>query len=211
MGFRSTSVAMCAAVPLAVAGCSGGGAPPAPPAAPPAPPAHQQVGADKVAWTNQLCGLVGGFMIAQQNGPKVDKTDTEKFKASSIAQIDSAEKTANQTLDGLRAIGPAPVAGADHLTEAFEGSFAQVRDILHAAKTKAEGVNAADQRAFAEGMVGVQQELKKGEQLSFSQQFAELERSPELRAAAEQAQSCQALMSAAQKSAQPPQAPQPPR
>lgn len=188
MRFRSLSVAVCA-VSLAVAGCAGGPAP-APQAAKPAP-AQPPVG--PVAWSNRLCGLIGGFMAAQLSGPQVDKSTPEKFKASSIAQIDSAAQTAAATQEGLRAMGPAPVAGGEHLTGSFVAGFGKVQDVLHAARARAEAVNPADQQAFTAGMTGVQEELRKGEGLNFSQEFAEFEQQPELNAASGQAPACKAL------------------
>ena len=74
MNIRSTSVAVLAAVPLALAGCSQGEP------QQPAPPQQEQqeqpqqqeqgkpaqASSDGVAWAGQLCGLVGGFSAAQQ-------------------------------------------------------------------------------------------------------------------------------------------------
>lgn len=205
MRFRSLSAAVCAA-PLLIAGC---GSAPAPDAAPPPKPPPPKVSAEKVGWANQLCGLIGGFMTTQKSGPKVDKSNTQAFKDSSIAQIESAEKNAGQTQDGLRAMGPAPVPGGEQLTESFVNGFGQVRDVLNSAKAKAVTVDTHDQQTFTEGMVGVQQELKKGEGLNFGKEFSRLERDPELNGAAAGAPACRSLSAPPQGA--PPPAPQPPR
>jgi hypothetical protein len=206
MKIRSTSVAVLAAVPLVIAGCSQTtpAAQQAPPPKPPQP-APVQVKPEGVAWADQICGLVGGFSASQRQGPQVDKTNTGTFKASSIAQMDSAEKSATNALDGLKKLGPSPIAGADRVNDSFQTGFVQVRDVLHAAKTKAEQVDVSNQQAFTSGMTAVQEELKKGQAITFDAQFAEFSKNTQLTAAAGQAPSCKAL------SAPPPQPNQPPR
>ena len=197
MKIRSTSVAVLAAVPLALAGCSQ--AAPPQPAQPPKPPAQQQppqqqpVAAEGVAWTGKLCGLVGNFSASQQNAAPVDRTNTDTFKNSSLAQMAAAEKAATDTVSGLQQLGPSPVPGGDQGAHTFVDGVSQVRDILTTAKTKAEQVDTRDKQAFTQGMVGVQEELKKGQQLDFSAQFAELSKNQQLNEAAGKAPECQAL------------------
>lgn len=224
MKIRSTSVAVLAAVPLALAGCSQAAppqsAPPQPaqpPQAPsqPAPNQQQPVNADGVAWTGKLCGLVGGFSASQQNAAPVDRTNTETFKSSSVAQMTTAEKSANDTVTGLQQLGPSPIQGGDQVAGTFVDGFSQVRDILTSAKSKAEQVDTRDKQAFTSGMTGVQEELKKGQQLDFSAQFSELSKNKLLNEAAGKAPECQALTQQAQQQQQqqqqPPQPPAPPR
>jgi hypothetical protein len=219
MRLRSTFAAVLAAVPLALAGCSQSGsdeqasAPqPAPPpqAAPqPAPPQPQQpapppASPQAVAWSGQLCTLIGGFAASQQQAPPVDKSNPEVFKNSTVSQLNSAEQAADTSLQGLEHIGPGPVPGADHLAQNFAGGFHQVHDVLDAAKTKAQGVDTGNQQAFTAGMTDVQQELKKGQGLNFDSQFAEFDKNVDLRNAAGYAPACQALMKAPQQGQQPP-------
>ena len=236
MKIRSTSVAVLAAVPLALAGCSQGPQPPEqPPQQPPAPqqqpapdqqpaPNQQpQVSAEGVTWTGKLCGLVGNFSASQQQAPQVDRSNTDAFKNSSVAQMTAAEQAANQTVIGLQQIGPSPIKGGDQVAGTFVDGFSQVRDILGTAKGKAEQVDPHDKQAFTAGMTGVQDELKKGQQLDFSAQFEQFSKNAELNQAAMQAPECQQLTAQAQQQAQQQQqmqqqqqqqqqpAPQPPR
>ncbi len=216
MRIRPTSVAVLAAVPLFIAGCSQG-APEQPPAKPaaqqPAPaPAQPAVSPEGVKWVDQLCGNVGSFAAAQQQqGSAIDKSNTETFKSSSLAQIDSSTKTADETLKGLTDMGPSPIPGADKVNDTFKGGFVQVRDVLNGAKSKAEQVDTSNEQAFTSGMVGVQQELKKGESINFDAQFAEFDKNQELNAAANQAPACKALMAPPQQPQQPQQPEQPPQ
>lgn len=215
MRLRSALVAVVATVPLALAGCAQGGPAPAPPPppdsaaqrAPASKPAPGGAGAEPVAWTNEFCGLVGGFTASQQQGPPVDKSSAEAFKSSSIAQLDSAARSANDTLQGLRAMKPAPIPGAQGVADTFEQGFVRVLDVLHSAKAKAEQVRTGDKQAFTSGMVAVQQELKKGQGINFAGGFAKLNDNKALNSAAAKAPACKALM----KPAQPPQQPQPPQ
>ncbi|MFR9728938.1 hypothetical protein ACL03H_06865 [Saccharopolyspora sp. MS10] len=217
MDIRSTSVAVLAAVPLALAGCSQS-EPPAQPA--PEPPQEQQqppgaqASPEGVAWAGKLCGLVGGFSTSQQQAPPVDKTNTDTFKATSVAQMTAAEAAANEAVTGLERIGPSPIRGGDQVAGTFVDGFTQIRDILTTAKGKAEQVDTSDQQAFTRGMTGVQEELHKGQQLDFSAQFAEFSQNQELNAAAGQAPQCQELTASAaeqqQQQQQQPPAQQPP-
>lgn len=226
MRLRSTFAAVFAAVPLALAGCSQSEpaaqapapqpaapqqappqqaqAPQAPPAQPQAPP--PQAKPESIAWAGKLCGFVGGFAASQQQAPPVDKSNPEVFKGSSVAQMTAAEKSADDTLHGLQNIGPAPVPGADHVAQTFQGGFQQVHDVLDGAKGKAQSVDTSNQQAFTAGMTGVQQELQKGQGINFDAQFAEFDKNGDLRNAAGYAPQCQVLMKAPQPQ-QPPQQP----
>lgn len=198
MNIRTTSVAALAAVPLALAGCSQPQPEQSPQAQPPAEkPQGEQApaqGADGVKWVGQLCGLVGGFAQSQQKGPGVDKSSAEAFKQSSIAQIDSAEQAANDTVSGLQGLGPSPINGGDKVNTTFQDSFVQVTEVLRSAKGKAEGVDTSNEQTFKGGMLAVQEELKRGEQISFNKQFEEFDKNKELNQAAMKAPECQALM-----------------
>ncbi len=204
MRFRSTFVGFVA-VPLVLAGCSQGGSAPqaedpaqSGPDAPPEPPPAASQPVDPVAWTDQLCGHVGGFAASQQQAPKVDQSNPQAFKDSSVAQMTAAEKAANDTLDGLKAMPPTSIGGAEKVNSTFQDGFTKVADVLGGAKGKAQQVDPSNEQAFTSGMVGVQQELQKGQEINFDAQFAEFDKNKELRDAAMQAPGCQALMAPAQ-------------
>ncbi|GAA4836899.1 hypothetical protein [Saccharopolyspora rosea] len=215
MKIRSTSVAVLAAVPLVLAGCSQGApeaskpAPQSPPpqAAPQQPAAqpHGEASPDGVAWVGKLCGLVGGFTQAQQKLPGVDRSNTATFKQSSIAQLDAAEKSAEDTIKGLQQLGPSPIGGADKVNHAFVDGFGQVKDVLATAKGKAEQVDPGNEQAFQSGMSQVRDELQKGQNIKLGGELAEFDRNKELNAAAVQAPECKPLIQ------QPPQQPGAPR
>lgn len=219
MRIRSTAVAVLAAVPLVLAGCSGGeqtGDPQAdqPPAQedpagqqnPPQQQADQPQDAGS-QWAGQLCGTVGEFTQAQQNLPGVDKTDNGSFKRSVVAQIGASAGVANRAVDGLRGLPPSPIEGGDQVGDSFEQGFVQVSDILRTAQDKAKQADPADPRKFQEGMAQVQAELKKGEQLNLQEAVAQMDQSPELSAAVQKSPQC-AMFTQQQQPQQPQQPPQ---
>jgi hypothetical protein len=201
MRIRSTSVAVLTAVPLALAGCTQEGPAQAPPPkpAPAAPAAPNPAG---VAWTGRLCDLVGGFADAQQHLPQLDKSSSEAFKNSSVGQITASEKAAQDTLDGLGTLGPSPIPGTAQVPDIFSKGFVQMRDILDAAKTKAQQVDTQNQQTFTAGMTGVQQELQKGQSVNLSSALTEFDKNPQLTAAAVQAPGCRALAASMQQQQQ---------
>ncbi|RCW40192.1 hypothetical protein DFQ14_11272 [Halopolyspora algeriensis] len=200
MAFRSTSAAVLAAVPLALAGCSQGA--PAPSSAPPpsAPPTATSAPApdgpkpESVAWTNRLCELVGGFAASQRSSPPADKSSREAFKTSAVSQLDSAIRKADDTLHGIRTMRPSPIPGAESVTNEFEKGFVRVRDVLTTARNKAEDVDTGNERAFTAGMREVRKELEKGKSINFGAGFSQFNNNRALLAAAAQAPSCQSLI-----------------
>ncbi|MBB5153982.1 hypothetical protein [Saccharopolyspora phatthalungensis] len=188
MKIRSTSIAALVAVPLALAGCAADPAPP--PQAPATPPQAARPSPEGVAWTGKLCGLVGGFAAAQQRLPGVDKTSTDTLKKTVVERIDSASRSADDTIRGLQGLGPSPIAGADQVNDGFQQGFTQVRDLLAAAGDKAKQVDPTNKQRFQEGMTGVQQELQKGQQLNLQDKLVQLEQNNELKTAAQQAPEC---------------------
>lgn len=184
MKIRSTSIAVLAAIPLALAGCAAGPAPAPPPPKPAAP------SPEGVAWVGRMCGLVGGFSASQKQLPPVDKTNTATLKKTVIERIDSAVGSADGTIQGLKGLGPSPIAGADQVNDGFQQGFTQVRDLLQAAGDKAKQIDPTNEQRFQEGMAGVQQELQKGQQLNLQDKLAQLDHNQELKAAAQQAPDC---------------------
>ncbi|MEU5847299.1 hypothetical protein [Saccharopolyspora shandongensis] len=197
MKIRSTSIAVLAAVPLALAGCAAGPAP-----APAPPPKAAAPSPEGVAWAGRMCGLVGGFAASQQQLPGVDKTNTATVKKTVIERIDSAIRSADDTINGLRGLGPAPIAGADAVNDGFQQGFTQVRDLLGAAAEKAKQVDPTNEKSFQEGMAAMQQELQKGQQLDLKDELAALEQNEELKAASRQAPECKQFFTSPQQ--QPP-------
>ncbi|KEI43707.1 hypothetical protein [Saccharopolyspora rectivirgula] len=219
MKFRSTAIAALTALPLALGACGqgqdGSGQQQQQQQQEQQQEQQQQDSAqaaqpspEGVAWMGELCGLVGQFSQAQQNLPEVDRTNTETFKNSALGQIDVASRAADDTVRGLQQMGPSPLEGGDQVNDSFERKFTEVRDILFAAKGKAEQVDVSTQESFQQGMTEVQQELKKGEQLDFNEQLDALESNPELRSAVQQAPQCQIFLAPPEQQ-QPPQPEQP--
>ncbi|MBE9374163.1 hypothetical protein IQ251_06850 [Saccharopolyspora sp. HNM0983] len=226
MRFRSTAVAVLAAVPLALAGCSAGeqaGDPgaqgdqnaeqQAPDQQGPGQQGDQQQGDQPkgpgAAWAGELCGLVGEFTQAQQNLPEPDRSNSAALKKSMVQSLGASADAADRTVQGLRGMEPSPIEGADQVGDSFEQGFVQVSKVLNTARDKAEQVDPADEQKFQEGMTQVQEELKKGEQLNLQEAVAQMDQNPELNAAVQQSPQC-AMFTEQQQQQQPPQQ-QPPQ
>lgn len=218
MTFRSASVALLAAVPLALAGCSQGTSsaprsapPPTQPPTTSAPttsaPAPEGPAPENVAWTNRLCELVGGFAAAQRKSPPADKSSREAFKSSAVEQLDLAVQTAGDTLSGLREMRPAPIPGAEGVPDEFAKRFVRVRDVLTTARDKAENVDTGNRESFTTGMQEVQKELEKGKSIDFGAGFSRFNDNPALLEAAAQAPACESMTSSPSGAPQQPPAP----
>lgn len=185
----------------AVTGCTQ--AAPPPPVAPP-PPAATGPGTADVAWSDRICDLVSSFLAAQQHGPPVDRSSTQALKASTIAQISASEKAADDTVKGLQAMSPSPIPSAEPIPATLANGFRQVHDVLDAARTKAERIDATNNQTLAAGMAGVQQELQRGQSINLNAGLVEFDRDPRLSAAAAQAPTCKTLMQQQQQQQPPP-------
>ncbi|MEV4645222.1 hypothetical protein [Saccharopolyspora sp. NPDC049357] len=184
MRFRATSLAALAAIPLALSAC---GAAPAPEPAP-APP--KAAGPEGVEWAGRLCGLVNDFSASQKNLPAVDKSNTQAMKNSVVARLDTASKTADDTVRGLQELPPSPIEGGDQVNQGIRDGFVQIRDVLVGARAKADQVDPNDKQKFTEGMTALQTELQKSSQVDLNSKFGALEKNQQLAGAAKQAPGC---------------------
>ncbi|MEV4733608.1 hypothetical protein [Saccharopolyspora sp. NPDC049426] len=184
MRFRATSLAALAAIPLALSAC---GAAPAPAPAP-APP--KAAGPEGIEWAGRLCGLVNDFSASQKNLPAVDKSNTQAMKNSVVARLDTASKTADDTVRGLQELPPSPIEGGDQVNQGIRDGFVQIRDVLVGARAKADQVDPNDKQKFTEGMTALQTELQKSSQVDLNSKFGALEKNQQLAGAAKQAPGC---------------------
>lgn len=203
MNIRMTSVAVLAAVPLALSAC---GTPQAGDPEPKAPTAEQ------VQWAGKMCGAVTGFSEKQQQLPQVDKTNTQTVKDSVITRLDAASGAADETVNGLKGLGPAPIEGADQVNQSFQQGFGQVRDVLKQARAVANQIDVNDKQKFNEGIAALQDQLKKSNQIDLGSKFGKLEQNPELKRSAQRAPECKPFFQQnqqQQQNQQPPQQPAP--
>ncbi|MDI2032815.1 hypothetical protein QFW96_29630 [Saccharopolyspora sp. TS4A08] len=183
MRFRATSLAALAAIPLALSAC--GTAP-----APKPVPAPQAAGPEGIEWAGRLCGLVNDFSASQKNLPPVDKTNTAAMKNSVVSRLDTATKTADDTVRGLHELPPSPIQGGDQVNQGIQDGFSQIREILAGARAKADQVDPNDKQKFSEGMTALQGELQKTSQVDLNSKFGALESNKPLAEAAKQAPGC---------------------
>lgn len=186
MRFRATSLAALAAIPLALGAC--GTAPAPEPAPAPAPP--KAAGPEGIEWAGRLCGLVNDFSASQKSLPGVDKSNTAAMKNSVVTRLDTASRTADDTVRGLQQLPPSPIEGGDQVNQGIQDGFVQIRDILVGARAKADQVDPNDKQKFTEGMTALQGELQKSSQVDLNSKFGALEKNQQLAEAAKQAPGC---------------------
>ncbi|MFC7341094.1 hypothetical protein [Saccharopolyspora griseoalba] len=201
MNIRRTSVAVLAAIPLALSAC---GTPQAGAPEPKAPTTEQ------VQWAGKMCGLVTGFSQKQKQLPPVDKTNTQTVKDSISARLDAASGAADETVNGLKGLGPAPINGADEVNQSFQQGFGEVRDVLKQARAVAGQIDVRDKQKFNEGVAALQNQLKKSNQIDLAGKFGKLEQTPELKRAAERAPECKPFFQQKPQQQQPAPPQQPP-
>jgi len=171
-------LALVAAAALA-AGCGSGGDP---------APSTSAAPNDAVAYMDRVCTAAASFVSVPKTPPKLDANDPVKLKADMSAYMGQMADAFNQTAGKLREVGPSPVAGGDEQVSKMATTFSEIAQSFSDAKVAVEQADANDP-------VGGLQAA--GEAIARLDQFVEplkqLEATPELRDAAEQAGSCQAL------------------
>ncbi len=163
-----------------VAGCGSGGDP--------APTTSSSPSGDAVTYMDKVCSAAASFVSVPKTPPKLDANDPVKLKADMGAYMGQLADAFNQTATKLRAIGPSPVAGGDEQVSRMAATFTDIGKSFTDAK-------AAVEQADANDPVGGLQAA--GDAIARLDEFAEplkqLEASPELKEAAEKAESCQDL------------------
>lgn len=200
MNIRRTSVAALAAIPLALSAC---GAPQA--GAPqPKPPSPQEI-----QWAGKLCGQVTEFSAKQKQLPEVNKTNTQTVKDSIVNRLNAASKGADDTVNALKALGPAPMPGGDEVNQSFQQGFSEVRDVLNQSRSVADQIDVSDKEKFTQGISALQTELQRSNQIDLGSKFGKLEQNPELKRSAQLAPECKPFFQAKQPAPQQPPANKP--
>ncbi|WP_158848141.1 hypothetical protein [Saccharothrix deserti] len=179
---RLLPLVAAAALVVAVAGCGSGGdsAPPTSPSAPSDAPA--------VAYMDKVCTAVAAFTAVPKTPPKLDANDPAKLKADMAVYMGQMADAFSQTATKLREVGPSPMPGGTEQVEKMAVTFTDIAKNFTDAKAAIEAADANDPvgglQAAGEAITRLN---------DFVEPLKQLEASPELSAAAEQAASCQNL------------------
>jgi hypothetical protein len=179
---RSVLAALGAALVLVAAGASDSGTPVG---GSPAPAPQQK---QPVAWMDEVCGALGGFAQAALNQPQIDQNDPAAAVAGLKSYLGSISDALGESINGLQAVGPSPVANGDEAVRRLTATLQQFQTSINTAQQQLAGINPND----PQDLQRLPQALAPLQELGNVQNpLADLEGSPELEAAASQAPKCQ--------------------
>jgi hypothetical protein len=154
-----------------------------------APP---QDGGDAVAWVDEVCGSLLPFVRAASSPPEPQQARDPASLVRSISDyLSEAEDAAGAAISGMDAAGPAPVASGDEVVERLSGTLETFRTSFRDVRTPIARVDVNDRQALLAEVPAAVAEL---EQLAtMPNPMADLQASPELDRAAQEAASCQQI------------------
>ncbi len=178
---RSVLAVLGATLVLVAAGACGSGTPVG--GSPTAAPQQKE----PVAWMDDVCGALGGFAQAALNQPQIDQNDPAAAVAGLNSYLGSISDALEQSIKGLQAVGPSPVANGDEAVRRLTATLQQFQTSINTAQQQLADINPND----SEDLQRLPEALAPLQELGNVQNpLADLEASPELEAAAAQAPRC---------------------
>jgi hypothetical protein len=192
---RSTGTLLLAAIVVAtviLTGCSAtvAGAP-APTGGSSALAPNASTTTDPVAWTDQVCGSLLPFVEASTTEPQFDPSNPGTGVKALSDYLGNAVSAIDQTLAGLDAAGPAPVADGDAFVAKLKNALTIVRSSFETSKTAIDKVDLNNITQLATALPELLAPLQDLSQLQ--DPTTGLKANPELKAAAAKAPNCQKL------------------
>jgi hypothetical protein len=147
---------------------------------------------DATAWVDQVCGSLLPFMRAASTPPQPGAASNPTALVQNISDyLSEIENSVGTAISGMAAAGPAPVAGGDEIVEGLTSTLETMQTTLRDARTRIEGVDVNDRQALLREVPAAVASL---EQLATMQSpLADLQRSPELTRAGQDAANCQQI------------------
>lgn len=190
---RTALTAAGTAAAVLVAGCStavtGTAAPAGSSSA--VPRAGAPANGDPVAWINGVCGSLLGFVRTVSAPPTIDSSSPQKAVKGLSAYLGGAVTALDKATSDIKAAGPSPVDGGDKAVAAITGALGQFRTSFQSAKTKIDAVNPSDLQQVATALPEALTPLQDLSKISST--TTDLQGTPEIDRAAQQAPNCQAL------------------
>jgi hypothetical protein len=148
--------------------------------------------ADAVAWVDQVCGSLLPFVRAAGTPPQPSEAPNPATLVRNITDyLSETEDSAGQAISGMAAAGPAPVAGGDEVVAQLSSTLETMQTSLRDARTRIERVDVNDRQALLREVPAAIESL---EQLAnMPSPMADLQRSPELDRAGQEAAGCQQI------------------
>ena len=135
MRARMLTSGVAAALVLLATGCGGGAASGPDPAA--------------VAWTDEVCGALTGFIKAVTDRPDVDPSDAAAAVRDVSGYLGSTTQQLQESLTALAAVGPSPVEGGDAYVARLRTALGGVLAGFETARTQLAAVDTSSPDAVA--------------------------------------------------------------
>lgn len=193
---RGLLIATATVFAVALTGCSttvtgapaptGGAA-----AASPGAPAGSPTITDPVAWTDKLCGSLLSTEKALSSEPQINQSDPAATVQGLSAYFGSAVSALDQSLSGIDAAGPSPIADTDPIVTRLKQTLTTLRTSFAQAKTAVDKVDPNNPADLATALPEALAPLASLGTLG--DPTAGLKTNPELKAAADKAPNCQEI------------------
>lgn len=146
-----------------------------------------------VTWTNNVCGSLAGFADIVSSQPKIDRSDPVAAVRELGAYLRSTATALQDTIKGIDAAGPAPVAGGDEYVGRLKTTLTSIRTSFEDAGERLAKVDTSSPESLAAALPAVVAPLQNLG--SLADPTKGLDSNTELRTAAEQAPNCKQLRS----------------
>ncbi|MBN9102258.1 MAG: hypothetical protein J0I49_29795 [Pseudonocardia sp.] len=188
---RTALIAAGAATAMLVTGCSTTvtGSPAAVGASSAAPSAPAT--GDPVAWINGVCGSLLGFVRTVSAPPAIDSSSPQKAVTGLSTYLGTAVTAIDKATTDIKGAGPSPVEGGDKAVTTITDALGKARTSFQSAKTKIDAVNTSDLSQVATALPEALAPLQ--DLSTLTNTSTDLQSTPELDKAAQQAPNCQAL------------------
>ncbi|SDO91557.1 hypothetical protein [Lentzea jiangxiensis] len=180
---RRSLVATAAVAALALAGCTNGGN-----SGTTTTPTSGAVSPETVAYMDKVCGAASEFAKVEKTAPKLDGGDSAKLKAEMAAYMGQLADAFTKSAEGLKNVGPSPVAGGDEAVTKMSETFTSLGAVFTDAKTKVEQ---ADANNATGGLQAAGEAIAKLSELA--DPLRDLQGVPELQKATQTAPKCQEM------------------
>jgi predicted phage gp36 major capsid-like protein len=147
---------------------------------------------DAVAWVDQICGSLLPFVRAAGTPPQPSEAKDPATLIRNISDyLTETEESAGSAITGMEAAGPAPVAGGDEIVAELSTTLESMQASVRDARTRIERVEVDDRQALLREVPAAIASLEA--LANMPSPMADLQRSPELTRAGQQAAGCQQI------------------
>jgi hypothetical protein len=144
-----------------------------------------------VAWTDEVCGALAGFIEVVTDRPEVDRADPVAAVRNISGYLGSTTEQLQRTLGALDTVGPSPVDGGDEYVSRLKDALGGILAGFDAARTQLATVDTSSRDALAAAVPAAVAPLQRLEGIPDPTEG--LGADEELRTAAEQAPNCRRL------------------